>query len=100
MDLSKYTKEQLLEALAKIDAKIVEEEKKEELVHKFVVGTRDKDGKVAVFRVATDTIKEAEEEVKSAMVDDGVEKPLILSLIIGGKTDEVVPCDPSMPELA
>ena len=76
-------------------------EAEEVLDHKFVVGTRESNGHSAIFRVASDTLEEAMQEVKEAMIESGVANPVVLALIEGTKPEEIaVPCEPVEPELA
>ena len=50
-------------------------------ISKIVVGTRDKEGKPAIFHVTEDNWQAAAKEVWDAMVDEGVTNPVVLTRI-------------------
>lgn len=50
---------------------------------KFTIGTRDKDGKVAIFHADAETYLDAMQMVKDAMIEDGVENPVVFANVKG-----------------
>lgn len=92
MEISKYSKEQLLEALAALESKEVEikEEEQVKYDHKILVGTRDNEGKIHQYRVDAEDYAEAMSLVAEAMREDfKVKNPVTFAVINGTKQDTV-----------
>lgn len=62
----------------------------------FIVGTREANGNPAIFQVDKDTLTEAMQEVRDAMIESGVENPVVLGCIQGSKKDVQVDIDPEV----
>lgn len=97
-----YTKEELLEAIAKLDASSLD---KVEVTHQpiknlITVGTRGKDGKVQIFHVDETDYHVAMDMVRDEIIDvEKIKVPVVFACLLGTK-EEVVPCEPIVPESA
>jgi len=50
---------------------------------KFTVGTRDKEGNIAIFHADAKSYEEAMQMVKSSMIEEGIENPVVFANVKG-----------------